>query len=96
MFHDFDDFLNSVKYLDKEDILETAYKRHKVLDKSTTSMTTENRLDLQNSIKDLLFWLEKNQRPAGLSDLNFAKFKPICENLIKKEQMETNAIDLFE
>ncbi len=96
MFHHFDDFLSSIKYLDKVDILETAYKRHKVLDKSTTSMTTENRLDLQNSIKDLLFWLEKNQRPAGLNDLNFAKFKPICENLIKKKQMEAEALTLFE
>jgi hypothetical protein len=95
MSNDFDDFLNSVKYLDKEDILATAYKKHKSLDKSTTMYTMEFRLDLQNSISGLLYFLENKQRPDGLSDLNFLKLKPICENLIKKGQMEAGVIKIF-
>jgi hypothetical protein len=96
MPNDFDAFLNSVKYLDKEDILATAYKRHKSLDKSTTMYTMEFRLGLQNSISGLLYFLENKQRPASISDTNFAKFKPICESLIKKGQMEPEVIKLFE
>jgi len=96
MPNDFDVFLNSVKYLDKEDILATAYKRHKSLDKSTTMYTMEFRLGLQNSISGLLYFLENKQRPDGISDINFAKFKPICESLVKKGQMEPEVIKLFE
>ena len=96
MPNDFDVFLNSVKYLDKEDILATAYKRHKSLDKSTTMYTMEFRLGLQNSISGLLYFLENKQRPDGISDINFLKFKPICESLVKKGQMEPEVIKLFE
>jgi hypothetical protein len=95
MPNDFDAFLNSVKYLDKEDILATAYKRHKSLDKSTTMYTMEFRLGLQNSISGLLYFLENKQRPDGISDINFLKLKPICENLIKKEQIEPEVLGLI-
>jgi hypothetical protein len=95
MQNDFDTFLNSVKYLDKEDILATAYKRHKALDKSTTMYTLEFRLNLQNCISGLLYFLENGQRPQGLNDINFLKLKPICENLIKKGQMGPQVLEIF-
>ncbi len=96
MLNDFDAFLNSVKYLDKEDILATAYKRHKALDKSTTMYTLEFRIGLQNSISGLLYFLENKQRLAGMRDVDFVMLKPICENLIKKGQMEPEVIKIFE
>lgn len=96
MLNDFDAFLNAVKYLDKEDILATAYKKHKSLDKSTTMFTLEFRLNLQNSISGLLYFLENKQRLAGMRDVDFALLKPICENLIKKGQMEPEAIEQFQ
>jgi hypothetical protein len=96
MPNDFDAFLNSVKYLDKEDILATAYKKHKSLDKSTTQYTLEYRLNLQNAISGLLYFLENKQRLAGMSDVNFILLKPICENLIKKGQMEPDVVKIFE
>jgi hypothetical protein len=96
MPNDFDVFLNSVKYLDKEDILATAYKRHKALDKSTTQYTLEYRLNLQSSISGLLYFLETEKRPEKISDENFLKFKPICESLIKKGEMEADVVKLFE
>jgi hypothetical protein len=96
MPNDFDAFLNSVKYLDKEDILATAYKKHKSLDKSTTMYTMEFRIDLQNAISGLLYFLENGQRLSGMSDVNFALLKPICENLIKKDQMEPGTVKIFE
>jgi hypothetical protein len=96
MPNDFDAFLNSIKYLDKEDILATAYKRHKALDKSTTMYTMEFRLDLQKNISGLLYFLENKQRLAGMSDVNFALLKPICENLIRKGEMEPEVIKIFD
>lgn len=96
MPNDFDVFLNSVKYLDKEDILATAYKRHKALDKSTTMYTLEFRLGLQNSISGLLYFLENEQRLAGMRDVDFIMLKPICESLIKKGQMKPEVIKIFE
>lgn len=95
MLNDFDAFLNSVKYLDKEDILATAYKRHKALDKSSTMYTMEFRLGLQNSISGLLYFLENKQRLAGMSNANFTLLKPICENLVKKGQMESDTVKQF-
>jgi len=96
MPNDFDVFLNSVKYLDKEDILATAYKKHKSLDKSTTQYTLEYRLNLQNSISGLLYFLETKQRPEKINDENFIKLKPICESLIKKGEMEAEVVKIFE
>ena len=82
--------------MDKEDILATAYKKHKSLDKSTTMYTLEFRLGLQNSLSGLLYFLENKQRPAGISDINFTEFKPICESLVKKGQMEPEVLKLFD
>jgi hypothetical protein len=96
MANDFDAFLNSVKYLDKEDILATAYKRHKALDKSTTMYTMEARHSFQDAISGLLYFLENKQRLAGMTDFNFAQLKPICENLIKKGEMEPEVIKIFD
>jgi len=75
MANDFDDFLSSVKYLNKEDILDTAYKKHKLLDKYSSIYTTAQRTEFQQGISHLLYFLETGQRPAGISDLEFAKFK---------------------
>ena len=96
MPNDFDVFLNSIKYLDKEDILATAYKKHKALDKSTTQYTLEYRLNLQNSISGLLYFLETKKRPEKISDENFALLKPVCENLIKKGELEAEVVKIFE
>ena len=64
MPNDFDVFLNSIKYLDKEDILATAYKKHKALDKSTTQYTLEYRLNLQKAPFPVccIFWKPESGR----------------------------------
>lgn len=95
MLYDFDSFLNSIKYLDKEDILETTYKKHKSLDKSSPMMTTEFRLDLQNSVSGLLFVLEEKQKPLSMKEVEFVKLKPICENLVRKNQLDKTILEIF-
>ena len=95
MANDFDDFLSSVKYLDKQDILDMAYKKHKALDKHSTALTTAQRVEFQQSVSDLLYWLETSQRPATIDDRNFGKLKSICENLVKNNQMNQQTLSLF-
>jgi hypothetical protein len=95
MFYDFGEFLNSVKYLDKEDILATSYKRHKALDKITSADKREGGSGLQNNIQYLLFFLEKNERHPEMTEDNFVLLKPVCENLVKKDQMEPGMLKLF-
>ncbi len=96
MAYDFDDFLSAVKYLDKQDILDAAYKKHKLLDKPSTAYTTAQRLALQHSISELLYWIETGSRPVGINDQNFAKLKPICENLIRKNEIDAKLLAVFE
>jgi hypothetical protein len=96
MHYDFDGFLNLVKFLDKEDILATAYKKHKSLDKFSSMYTTKDRVEFQENISGLLYWLEKNEKPPGLTGREFQKLKPLCENLIRKNQMEKESLDLFD
>ena len=96
MNYDFDGFLSTIKYLDKEDILTAAYKKHKSLDKPSTMYSTKARLDFQSCISGLLFLLENNQKPETITDIEFAKLKPVCESLIRKEQMDADVIKLFE
>lgn len=95
MAYDFDDFLSNVKYLDKQDILDTAYKNHKLLDKHSSSITTAQRMEFQRSLSNFLYWLETEKRPDNISDQDFTKFKFICDNLVKKQQLGKQNLLLF-
>ncbi len=95
MQYDFDDFLNTIKYLDQEDILKTTHQQQLSLNRFYPRYTKEERLDLQNSLQGFLFWIETKQHPPGMSHANFEKLKPICKNLIKKHQLEPAALELF-
>ncbi|MBL8030249.1 MAG: hypothetical protein JNN11_03300 [Candidatus Doudnabacteria bacterium] len=95
MDYGFDAFLNSIKYLDKEDIVATAKKKIRLLDKPSTLYSLDYKAGLKNSLEGLLFWLEKNQRPTNISDASFQKFYDICKNLVRKEQLEKSSLDLF-
>ena len=96
MAYDFDAFLSTIKYLDKEDILVAAYKKHKSLDKSSTMYTMEARLTFQKGVQQLLYFLENSEKPPGILDHEFARLKDVCASLIRKGQMEPKVLELFE
>lgn len=96
MTHEFETLLSSVKYLGKEDILETAYKKHKSLDTASYLVTLKDRRVLQQEISYLLYLLETGQRPLGILDEDFVKFKPLIESLVLKGEMEKEAMELFD
>lgn len=96
MTHEFETFLNGVKYLGKEDILQTAYKKHKSLDTSSYIMSLQDRRNLQQEVSYLLYLLETGQRPAGILDDDFAKFEAIAKSLVEKGEMDKDVLELFQ
>lgn len=96
MYYDIDGFLNSVKYLSRQDILDIAYKKHKSLDKATVRDKKDGAAALQQNIQALLYWLETRTRPAEITDENFNKFLPICENLIACKELDPKSIKIFQ
>ena len=95
-YYDFDDFLTIIKFLDREDIIETAHNKHKRLDKASSLNKIDGALALQDKIQGLLYWIQTEKRPPTLSETEFAKFRPICERLITKGQMEAEALHVFD
>ena len=53
-------------------------------------------MDLQNSVQALLCLLETGERSPGVRDADFMLLKPICENLIRKGQMDVKVLKIFE
>lgn len=95
MTYEFETFLNSVKYLGKEDILQTAYKKHKSLDTSSYIISLQDRRNLQQEISYLLYLLETGQRPVGILDEDFVQFEAIARSLVEKGEMDKEVIELF-
>lgn len=44
----------------------------------------------------LLDWLNNGKRPFGISDSDFLRFRPICENFIARKQLLSSALDVFD
>lgn len=47
------------------------------------------------SLKALLFFLRFGRRPASISDKEFALYRPVCEELIRKGELLPSVLELF-
>jgi len=47
-------------------------------------------------LKGLVWFLEQGTKPFGVPPADFRRFRPICEALIEKQQMDAAALKLFE
>ncbi len=52
-------------------------------------------LNYASDLKGLLFFFRNGIKPAGLSDHKFEALKPICENLVRKQQFKATILDQF-
>ncbi len=95
MHYDFENFLNTIKYLGHGDALAITENYGQSMEKPSTKYDKSERMELQKNTQDLLFWMENQQRPLNMSEQEFKKFKPLCMNFIKKHQLESRAIELF-
>jgi len=94
--YDFEDFLSSIRHLDRQDIHEIANKRFKELEKSKGVANKKEAIALAKQIEQFLYWLESGRRPPGIDKSEFMKFKPLCQNLIEKKQAKPSYITIFE
>lgn len=47
------------------------------------------------SLKSFLFFLRFGRRPSGISDQEFAKYRPICEALVQRGDLLPTVMELF-
>ena len=47
------------------------------------------------SLKSFLFFLRFGRRPSGISDQEFAMYRPICEALVQKGDLLPSVLELF-
>lgn len=100
--YDFDKFLEEIKDLDWHTIIPLAETKCISLErgsygvKGAVKRRELGSTELVEKIKGLLFWLQNGMKPAGLSETDFQKLRPLCLNLIEKKQLKPEAIKIFE
>ncbi len=99
--YDFSKFLDEIKDLDLYEMIKMASERCRILEeasfgvKGAVKRRQEGSVEFIANIKELLFWLGNGIKPAGLSDVEFQKFRPLCMNLIAKKQFKPEALVVF-
>lgn len=91
----FDDFLNSIKYLDYDDALAAANIHTKGLEKVHGWQEKREARLMAEKLKGLLYWLKTGKRPAKIAPEEFMKYKPICESLVARKQLNSEALKVF-
>jgi hypothetical protein len=46
-------------------------------------------------LRAFLYFVRYGARPAGVRDVDFARFRPVCERLVHKGQLKADALDCF-
>ena len=46
-------------------------------------------------VGDFLYFIRRGKRPTDAPDQEFALYRPICEDLVKKKQFDPSILDLF-
>ena len=100
---DFEIYLSKLANLDLIEIIkktEEAIKISEQINISTKEQYYKDIVDLKYryviNLKALLCLLRDGNKYQGVKDEDFINFKPICEGLIKKEQLNETILDLFD
>ena len=99
--YDFQEFLDAMVGKDYREILVAADRECAAAESRSYGVNGAPRArkmgstDYARSLKSFLFFLQNGVRPAGASDQEFAKYRPICEALVEKKQFKPSALDIF-
>jgi len=52
--------------------------------------------EFHHLISGFLFWLQTGSRPAGICWDHFLLFRPVCEALVRRGELEPRALEEFE
>lgn len=97
----FDEFLHAMRGRDFGDVMEAAMKEsaeaqqaHRNVPRRT--MSKRPALNYYEQLSSLVFFLRNGVKPAGLSNEDFKRIQPLCEEWIAKGQMNNAVLDLFQ
>ena len=93
--NDFENFLNTVRYMDYEDAVSTADTIATKLEKSPGRMDRKESQLQHAKVVSFLYWIKTGKRPPGLTTQEFLELRPVCENLISKKQLHPKAREVF-
>ncbi len=91
------EFINFVKDKDRGEIIFLC-REYKKAEKLLHSSKKDGKYVIQNYrdvIRGLAWLLQYGSKPATVSDQDFELYRPIIENLVKKEQMNPEVLELF-
>lgn len=100
--YDFDRYLSEIKEKDYFDILKNVEQLGTNVERSSfgcngaVGRREAGSLDFSKKSGELLWWLRTGTKPGSCSDLDFQKFKPLCERLVAKGQLKPSALQVFE
>ena len=102
--YNFDDFLKRIVSLDIAQITvqghmecrQVTQPQRLMRSKGAVEERKANRLQYANDIKSFLFYLHRRERPEGIEDHKFQRYRPVIEALIRKGQLPSKALNDFQ
>jgi len=99
--YDFSTFLEKIKDLDWHEMIKVANDRCESVERASSGVRgapkrrQEGSVEFAHDLKGLLFWLGNGIKPHGLSEGQFQMLRPLCVNLIAKNQLKPEALEVF-
>ncbi len=99
--HKFVDFIETVKDMDYQDILNYGDKEVAGMESlSHSNLGTENDriveiVKYSEQIRAFLLFMRQGMKPVGVSLYDFRLYRIVVEYLVAKEQMKPEAIEIF-
>jgi hypothetical protein len=92
---EFEKFTRQIKGESYEKIIQEAKHEHSRCRSSHRDKDRQQKAQYRALMSGFLFWLQHGIKPTGLSDEEFATFRPICEELVSKNQLAAEALEAF-
>ncbi len=86
---DFDEFVGVAKGLDRRSIIDVARKEKREV------MTSRNVGRYGEILNGLAWLLEEGTKPNGVHPWEFAKMRPIIEDLVERKELPPDALSVF-
>ena len=103
--YDFRAFLNSISDLDYPEVIKEAEREARTVERGLSPGKGVKGIDKQYEYSarkyvelfgGFLFLLMHGIKPDGVSDYDFLSFRPAIEKLVKKGQLKSTILSLFE
>jgi hypothetical protein len=100
--YSFDSFLERMSRENYLDIIKKAASEGEQLERSSSNTKgcvarrERGSLELSRKIGGFLFYMRNGIRPSGVSDDEFAKYRTVVQALVDKNQMNPEALRIFD